>query len=121
MVKVLLRVLVAGAFCVALLQITLSLSGGLTRWKGGGFGMYTEPHPSKRRVWLTLTTDDGIHPVMLFPIAKPLLAVDRQEHKADLKRIGEANRLAGRLATSGDFQLVEKIIGLVKDLNWGWP
>ena len=29
-----------------------SVSHGLTRWKGGGFGMYTTPHPNNFSIWI---------------------------------------------------------------------
>lgn len=37
---------------VAAAQLALVHGGGLTRWKGGGFGMYTEAHPNERQVVL---------------------------------------------------------------------
>jgi len=35
-------------------------SSSQTRWKGGGFGMYADPHPNSYRVvWLVGETEDG--------------------------------------------------------------
>jgi hypothetical protein len=31
----------------------------LTRWKGGGFGMYSEMHPQYRQVWVVLANDSS--------------------------------------------------------------
>lgn len=37
---------------IAIHQIVLVYSAGLTRWRGGGFGMYSADHPAMRRVWV---------------------------------------------------------------------
>ena len=39
----------------------------LLAWKGGGFGMYTEPHAEDRSVWLTFTGADGVASVRIWP------------------------------------------------------
>lgn len=39
----------------------------LLAWKGGGFGMYTEPHVEDRSVWLTFNSETGSASVRLFP------------------------------------------------------
>ena len=45
---------------VALAQIVLSTSTTFSRWKGGGFGMYSEPHPySARSLWVQLRDANG--------------------------------------------------------------
>lgn len=52
---VLLPVVVAG------FQIWFSNTSNLTRWKGGGFGMYTGMHPNNRSVWINLPDANGSH------------------------------------------------------------
>jgi len=37
---------------VAALSLYRSQTSDLHRWKGGGFGMYTDPHPSRRMMWI---------------------------------------------------------------------
>lgn len=39
----------------------------LLAWKGGGFGMYTEPHAEDRSVWLTFKGADGTASVRVWP------------------------------------------------------
>lgn len=39
----------------------------LTRWKGGGFGMYTEPHPVLRSLWAKDTLDKWR---LIYPLKK---------------------------------------------------
>ena len=36
---------------LALAQLFAVHSHGLSRWRGGGFGMYSEPHPNETEVW----------------------------------------------------------------------
>ncbi len=45
--------------CVAATQLGFVELRGLTRWKGGGFGMYSDPHPDLREVWLELERASG--------------------------------------------------------------
>ena len=45
---------------VALLHLVMIQSSSQTRWKGGGFGMYADPHPNSYRVvWLVGEDEDG--------------------------------------------------------------
>lgn len=54
---------------VALSQLYFSNFSDLTRWKGGGFGMYTDPHPNLSRfVWLEGTGDTSQVALRLFPL-----------------------------------------------------
>ena len=39
----------------------------LLAWKGGGFGMYTEPHAEDRSVWLTFEGAEGSASVRIWP------------------------------------------------------
>lgn len=61
------RVLMAVVTAIAVAQFASSLLTEQSRWKGGGFGMYTEPHPIKRKIWLVLETDAGTRPVPVWP------------------------------------------------------
>lgn len=38
------------AFCIASVQFYNVQDGLISRWKGGGFGMYTEAHPQRRPI-----------------------------------------------------------------------
>ena len=45
---------------IALLHLVMIQSSSQTRWKGGGFGMYADPHPNSYRVvWLVGESEDG--------------------------------------------------------------
>ncbi len=39
----------------------------LTPWKGGGFGMYTEPHADSRTVWLEMRSGGELAQMRLYP------------------------------------------------------
>ena len=39
----------------------------LTPWKGGGFGMYTEPHADTRTVWLEMRSGEDLAQMRLYP------------------------------------------------------
>jgi hypothetical protein len=45
---------------VAALQMFLVEATSLTRWKGGGFGMYSEPHFLSRQIWFGHRTPGGL-------------------------------------------------------------
>jgi hypothetical protein len=54
---------------VALHQIYLASSAGLTPWKGGGFGMFSSPdRPSYRAVRGHLETDLGLIPINMYSL-----------------------------------------------------
>ncbi len=44
----------AVALIVALCQLIMVHQHRLTRWRGAGFGMYSELHPSHRQLWLAI-------------------------------------------------------------------
>ena len=45
---------------IASIQVVMANNGLISRWKGGGFGMYTDPHPhANRQVWLHIQHPDG--------------------------------------------------------------
>jgi len=53
-------IVVSVPILVALLHLVMIQSSSQTRWKGGGFGMYADPHPNSYRVvWLVGETEDG--------------------------------------------------------------
>lgn len=53
---------------VACVQMYLTSTTDLTRWRGGGFGMYSDPHPNQgRNVWLTGSREGQDVAVRLFP------------------------------------------------------
>jgi hypothetical protein len=45
---------------VALVQIAAVETRGMTRWKAGGFGMYSEPHYSWTQVWIGVPAPEGL-------------------------------------------------------------
>ena len=50
-----------------LIQLYTHKTTALTAWKGGGFGMYTEPHVDSRSVWLTFTIGGQSAHLRLWP------------------------------------------------------
>ena len=60
--------LLAVILLFATLQIIFSNASNLTTWRGGGFGMYTDPHPrTSRFVWIEGTRDGVRTAVRLYP------------------------------------------------------
>jgi hypothetical protein len=49
-------------------QMLRSNLSDLTRWKGGGFGMYTEMYPENRSIWLVTESADSSLVVKIYPI-----------------------------------------------------
>ena len=75
---------------VACIQTYLTSATDLTRWRGGGFGMYSDPHPNQgRNVWLMGTREGRLAAVRLFPADERWDAAEEKalrEAVADLKR-----------------------------------
>lgn len=42
----------------------------LTSWKGGGFGMYTDPHSNSRSIWLQVEGQEGMSQFIVYPRSK---------------------------------------------------
>jgi len=62
------------ALIIAITQFVLSSNFTLTRWEGGGFGMYSEPNPnSSRIVGISIKNPDGEINHRLNPPDKKLL------------------------------------------------
>lgn len=54
---------------VALLQLVLVYNSSLSRWKGGGFGMYADPHPNSfRTFWLKGNRNGEEKAFRIYPI-----------------------------------------------------
>lgn len=66
--KWLIWMLYAVPLLVAGNQILRSNFSDLTRWKGGGFGMYTEMYPESRSIWLVTESADSLLVVKIYPI-----------------------------------------------------
>jgi len=52
---------------VAAFQIYFSNFYRLTRWKGGGFGMYTSMHSNLRSLWITFPEKGGVRSIKIYP------------------------------------------------------
>lgn len=74
------RALPALALLIALIQLTLVHTHGLSRWRLGGFGMYSDYHPEHLQLWrlqpdsppALLTEDD--HPQVARCVRLPTAA-----------------------------------------------
>lgn len=63
---------------VIAVQLCFSNFSNLTRWKGGGFGMYTDIHIQHRSVWLKVEFPDTITYIKIQPVDKPWAPDDKQ-------------------------------------------
>ncbi len=90
----------------------------LLAWKGGGFGMYTEPHAEDRSVWLMFNGEKGVASVRLWPETPEFAA---WQTKAGLR--GTAF-LSGIQTASNRFlfyprkKSADEIIGLAARVVW---
>jgi hypothetical protein len=90
--------LILALVLVATVQVFLSNTSNLTTWRGGGFGMYTDPHPHLGRpVWLQGEHDGSARAVRLAPLDERLqagcrrnTALRRDMH--DLLRVGSRSQ-----------------------------
>lgn len=113
------RLLVLCAIIIAVVQITTALNGASSRWKGGGFGMYTEPHPNSRRVWLMVIDQSGrTHPLMLWPVSPELRINPAPNMQESVAHAQAAISAAYRLATSGNQREVAEIKRRAKHVQW---
>jgi len=62
---------------VAVVQLYNSNFSNMTRWKGGGFGMYTDIHINHRSVWLKIELEDTVKFLKIQPVAKPWAPDDK--------------------------------------------
>lgn len=88
----------AACFIVALTQFILSSSFTLTRWEGGGFGMYSEPNANYSRiVWISLKNSNGEIRIRLSPPDKDLSqyikTLDEEKKNNWNKLIDESKRI----------------------------
>jgi hypothetical protein len=59
-------------------QLYFSNFSNLTRWKGGGFGMYTDIHINHRSIWLKVELPDTTTYLKIQPVAKSWAPDDKQ-------------------------------------------
>lgn len=78
MKNVLRWLLVSLPILVAVAQLCFSNFSNLTRWKGGGFGMYTDIHINHRSIWLKIELEDTTKYVKIQPVEKPWAPDDKQ-------------------------------------------
>ncbi|NIP29957.1 MAG: hypothetical protein GTO02_07040 [Candidatus Dadabacteria bacterium] len=61
------------ALIIAISQFVLSSNFSLTRWEGGGFGMYSEPNPNNSRILgISLKNPNGEIHLRLYPLDNKL-------------------------------------------------
>lgn len=81
---------------VALVQLGFVESRGLTRWKGGGFGMYSDPHPILREVWLEIERPSGVFRYRTQRGSAERLAANECKYWASEACLAELGRHSGR-------------------------
>jgi hypothetical protein len=86
---------------VATVQLAVVEYRGMTRWKGGGFGMYSEPHYHQNQIWLGGMGPDGITYSLIEPLAQGpqlrerLIACKRRPTQACLRELRPVLRNRG--------------------------
>ena len=78
-----------------LLQVAMHRSTALTAWKGGGFGMYTEPHPDQRSIVLEI--DNGAGQIVLWPETEAMRDWRLSLSPAGAQAVSSIQAQAGRL------------------------
>lgn len=56
---------------VVAFQMYFSQCSTLNRWKGGGFGMYSAPHPDHRAIWIEIKNGLKTERIKVFPLSPP--------------------------------------------------
>lgn len=110
-----LAVLVAGN---VVLQAYTHKTTPLLAWKGGGFGMYTEPHAEDRSVWLTFQGAEGTASVRVWPETADYTA---WRDKGGLRGAAFLNTItdqAERFRYYPRSGQAESLIGLAARLRW---
>ena len=58
---------------VASLQVVFTKTNDLVSWRGGGFGMYSDPHAKTgRKIWVKGTRDGQVMAIRVYPIDERL-------------------------------------------------
>ena len=108
--------IVVGA--VTLGQVVYSNQTTLTSWKGGGFGMYTDPHPNNRIVWLVVESADAARQIRLIPFSDRLFDERTRLDPAIEPVFREAELLANDMRTYPRDQLAGKLSHYLDALPW---
>ena len=117
----------AGALVIALallaagnvaLQMFTHKSTALTAWKGGGFGMYTEPHPDSRSVWLTFSTGVETSSLRLWPEAENMTDWRGEVSLKGRKSLGKVTAMAERLRFYPSKEAAHELLALVLRIRW---
>ncbi len=108
--------IVVGA--VTLGQVVNSNQTTLTSWKGGGFGMYTDPHPNNRIVWLVVESPDAVRQIRLMPNSERLFDERTRLDPAIEPDFREVQLLANDMRTYPRDELAEKLSRYLAALPW---
>ena len=103
---------------VTLAQFVNSNTSALSSWKGGGFGMYTDPHPNNRTVWLVLESADATHGFRLMPPADGIAAQRERLGGEARHALDSAILLANDMLTYPRDELTSEIAARLPQLSW---
>lgn len=95
--------LVAVPILIASIQLFFYKTSDLTSWRGGGFGMYSDPHPNiSRNVWLTGEGDSRAVAIRLYPLDERLHEVLLRNTKLrrDLEKLERVARWSRNFPSS---------------------
>lgn len=110
--------LIAVVAIITLAQLVHSNTSALSSWKGGGFGMYTDPHPTRRVVWLGLESADGAWPVKLMLPAERLYKTRAGLGAEDRRAFDAALLLAREMRTYPRDALAANLAEQLRRLEW---
>jgi hypothetical protein len=100
---------------VAAHQFIRSHDHVLSAWKGGGFGMYTTPHPFAARA--TVLVIDG-NPLQLAPKNPSFEAWVRTVAPSSAAYLGRLHGLATRMRSYPDAAAANRLIALAARVTW---
>jgi hypothetical protein len=109
-------VLVALVIGNAAMQFYQTRTSPLIAWKGGGFGMYTEPHATARAVWITFGSDGAA--LRLWPETEAMEALERGLPPRSAAHLGALTRAAEDLRYYPRQQQADRLLAMVAQVRW---
>ena len=98
-------------------QLVLTKTVGLSPWKGGGFGMYTDPHPTRRIIWLVMEADDGVARVEFWPATAQMKAA-YSALDGETEALQTAYDLVGNFAVTPNAPGLQALADRAAELPW---
>ena len=109
---------------VACLQIYLTSVSDLTRWRGGGFGMYSDAHPSQsRNVWVVGEADGEERSIRLYPPDERLAysSMRNTQFRRDLRALRQEARGARNFPSTANLGPLRTRYGVILEQHGQEP